>query len=544
MKEHKKIPKVLLDKFNRRLYTTQHEAGEDNINVLGLELHNPVFFVTAIAVIAFVLFTLLFPEVSKLWLNGTKNWVVNSFDWFFISAANIMVVFCLLLIVSPYGNIRIGGVNAKPDFNRRSWLAMLFAAGMGIGLMFWSVAEPLAYASGWAGTPLGIEADSPEAFRAAMGATMYHWGLHPWAVYAVVGLSLAIFAYNFRFPLTMRSVFYPLLKEKTWGWPGHIIDVMAVLATIFGLATSLGLGAQQAASGLNYLFGWDFAGNTLEMIIIILVTGLATISVARGIDGGVKFLSNINMIVAALLLLFVFFVGDSLGLIAKIAQTTVDYVSYIIPLSNPVGRSDSNFFHTWTIFYWAWWISWSPFVGMFIARISKGRTVREFVISVMLAPTIVTIVWMTVFGQTGLSQYTNQMGELSGGISDASLTLFQMLDNLPLATFTSLIAVILVMVFFVTSSDSGSLVIDTITAGGKLESPMSQRVFWAIAEGCIAIALLYGGGTEALTTIQAGSVSTGLPFTFLLIIMCVSLWLGLRRIYKAREQMLSELEKY
>ncbi|WP_201616396.1 BCCT family transporter [Psychrobacter urativorans] len=544
MREHKKIPKVLLDKFQRKLYTTKHKIGENNVNILGLELHNPVFFVTALAVIGFVLFTLLLPETSKLWLNGTKDWVVNSFDWFFVSAANIMVVFSLLLIVSPYGNIRIGGINAKPDFKRASWLAMLFAAGMGIGLMFWSVAEPLAYASGWAGTPLGVEADSPEAFRAAMGATMYHWGLHPWAIYAVVGLSLAIFAYNFRFPLTMRSAFYPLLKEKTWGWPGHIIDVLAVLATIFGLATSLGLGAQQAASGLNYLFGWDFAGNTLEIIIIVLVTGLATISVARGIDGGVKLLSNINMLVAALLLLFVFFVGNSLGLIGKIVETAVDYVTYIIPLSNPVGRSDSDFYHTWTIFYWAWWISWSPFVGMFIARISKGRTVREFLISVMLAPTLVTIVWMTIFGQTGLSQYTNQVGELSGGISDASLTLFQMLDNLPLATFTSLIAIVLVMVFFVTSSDSGSLVIDTITAGGKLESPMSQRVFWAIAEGCIAVALLYGGGTEALTTIQAGSVSTGLPFTLLLIIMCVSLWLGLRRIYKVREQMLSELEKY
>jgi len=544
MREHKKIPQVLVDKFRRRLYTTEHKVGENNVNILGLELHNPVFFVTALAVIAFVLFTLLLPDIANLWLNGTKNWIVNSFDWLFISVANIMVAFCLLLIVSPYGNIRIGGTNATPDFNRGSWLAMLFAAGMGIGLMFWSVAEPLAYASGWAGTPLGVEANSPEAFRAAMGATMYHWGLHPWAIYAVVGLSLAIFAYNFRFPLTMRSIFYPLLKEKTWGWPGHVIDVLAVLATIFGLATSLGLGAQQAASGLNYLFGWDFAGNTLEIIIIILVTGLATISVARGIDGGIKFLSNVNMLVAGLLLLFVFFAGNSLGLIGKIAETTVDYVTYIIPLSNPVGRTDSDFFHTWTVFYWAWWISWSPFVGMFIARISKGRTVREFIISVMLAPTLVTIVWMTVFGQTGLSQYTNQVGELSGGVSNASLTLFQMLDNLPLAMITSLIAIILVMVFFVTSSDSGSLVIDTITSGGKLESPMSQRVFWAIAEGCIAIALLYGGGTEALKTIQAGSVSTGLPFTFLLLVMCVSLWLGLRRIYKVREQMLSELEKY
>ncbi|MGO3466303.1 BCCT family transporter, partial [Psychrobacter sp.] len=242
--------------------------------------------------------------------------------------------------------------------------------------------------------------------------------------------------------------------------------------------------------------------------------------------------------------LFVFFVGNSLGLLSQIGTTVVDYATYIIPLSNPVGRSDGDFFHGWTVFYWAWWISWSPFVGMFIARISKGRTVREFITSVMLAPTLVTIVWMTVFGQSGLSQYDNQVGELAGGVSDASLTLFQMLANLPLGTITSLIAIILVMVFFVTSSDSGSLVVDTITAGGKLEASIYQRVFWAVAQGFIAIALLYGGGAQALKTIQAGSVSTGLPFTSVLIVMCISLWLGLRRIYKAREQMLSELEKY
>lgn len=421
---------------------------------------------------------------------------------------------------------------------------MLFAAGMGIGLMFWSVAEPLAYASGWYGTPLGIEADTPEAFKAAMGATMYHWGLHPWAIYAVVGLSLALFAFNFRFPLTMRSVFYPIFKEKTWGLPGHIIDILAVLATIFGLATSLGLGAQQAASGLEFLFGINLGGNTLEMIIIALVTALATFSVVRGLDGGVKLLSNINMLVALLLLLFVFFVGNSIGLIGKFFETGIDYAKYILPLSNPIDRTDNDFYHGWTVFYWAWWISWSPFVGMFIARISKGRTVREFIISVMLVPTVVTIIWMTVFGQTGLNQYANQVGELANGVSDASLTLFQMLENLPLSMITSLIAIVLVMVFFVTSSDSGSLVIDTITAGGKLEAPVSQRIFWAVAEGFIALALLYGGGSEALKTIQAGAVSTGLPFTFVLIIMCVSLWLGLRRIYKAREQMLSELEKY
>ena len=253
--EQKQTPKPLLDKFRRRLYTTEHTVGENNTEILGLDLHRPVFFFTAIAVVGFVLFALLLPNIANSWLNGTKDWVVNGFDWLFVSTANIMVIFSLILIVSPYGSIRIGGMNAKPDFNRCSWLSMLFAAGMGIGLMFWSVAEPLAYASDWAGTPLGVTADSPEAYRATMGATIYHWGLHPWGIYAIIGLSLALFAYNFRFPLTMRSVFYPIFKEKKWGLPGHIIDILAVLATIFGLATSLGLGAQQAASGLNYLFG-------------------------------------------------------------------------------------------------------------------------------------------------------------------------------------------------------------------------------------------------------------------------------------------------
>ena len=242
--------------------------------------------------------------------------------------------------------------------------------------------------------------------------------------------------------------------------------------------------------------------------------------------------------------MFVFFVGNSTQLVGQFFDTAIDYGKYIIPLSNPLDRGDSDFYHGWTVFYWAWWISWSPFVGMFIARISKGRTVREFIISVMLVPTLVTMIWMTVFGQTGLSQYKGQVGELSEGVTDASLTLFQMLANLPFSMITSLIAIVLVLVFFVTSSDSGSLVIDTITAGGKLEAPVSQRIFWAVAEGFIALALLYGGGAEALKTIQAGAVSTGLPFTIVLLIMCVSLWLGLRRIYKAREQLLSELEKY
>lgn len=544
MQHYQEIPKPLIERFRKRLYKTDHKIGENNIEKFGFDIHNPVFLITAFLIISFVLFTLVLPEQANAWLNGAKGWAVNTFDWFFISAGNVFVLFCLLLVISPYGTIRIGGMNAQPEFSRPSWFAMLFAAGMGIGLMFWSVAEPLAYASGWYGTPLNVEANTPEAFKAAMGATMYHWGLHPWAIYAVVGLSLALFAYNFRFPLTIRSVFYPIFKERIWGFPGHVIDTLAVLATIFGLATSLGLGAQQAAGGLNFLFGIDLGVNVLEMIIIAFVTALATFSVIRGLDGGVKILSNLNMIIALILLIFIFFVSSPFELLSDLFKTGSDYVQYILPLSNPVGRSDSDFYHGWTVFYWAWWISWSPFVGMFIARISKGRTVREFVTSVMIIPTLVTMVWMTVFGQTGLKQYADKTGELANGVSNASLTLFQMLDQLPLSMISSLIAIVLVLVFFVTSSDSGSLVIDTITAGGKLEAPIAQRIFWAVAEGCIALALLYGGGKEALKSLQAGAVSTGLPFTFVLIIMCVSLFLGLRRVYKAREQLLDELEKY
>ncbi|WP_434353660.1 BCCT family transporter [Psychrobacter sp. HD31] len=539
-----KIPKPLIERYRKRLYKTKHEVGEHNVEVMGMDIHNPVFIMAAMLVIGFVTFALAQPELSNSWLNGAKGWSVNNFDWLFMLTSNIILIFCIGLVFSPFGNIRIGGLNAKPEFTRMSWFAMLFAAGMGIGLMFWSTAEPLAYASGWYGTPLNVEAGSPEAFHAAMGATIYHWGLHAWAIYAIVGLALAVFAFNFRFPLSLRSIFYPLLGERVWGWTGHLIDTLAVLATIFGLSTSLGLGAQQVSSGLKFLFGIDLGLNVLEIGVIAFVTMIAVISVTRGLDGGVKVLSNLNMLVALIFFLFVFMVGNPLQSIAKIGTTTMDYASYFLPLSNPVGREDSDFYHGWSVFYWAWWVSWSPFVGMFIARISKGRTVREFLTSVVIIPTVVTIIWMSVFGQIALEQYANQVGELANGVTDASLTLFQMLEHLPLSTVTSIISIILVMVFFVTSSDSGSLVVDTITSGGKLEAPVPQRIFWAVAEGCTAAALLYGGGKEALKALQAGTVSTGLPFSFVLIIMCFSLWLGLRKIYKAREQLIDELEQH
>ena len=507
-------------------YETDYEVGQDNVQVLGMDMHNPVFFISAVLILVFVIGTIIFPAEAKTALDGAKGWTIDNFDWLFMVGANIFVLFCIALIFLPVGKIRLGGKDARPDFSTLSWFAMLFAAGMGIGLMFWSVAEPVGYYTDWFGTPLNVEPNTPQAKDMALGAVMYHWGLHPWAIYGVVALSLAFFAYNKGMPLTIRSAFYPILGERCWGWAGHVIDVLAVLATIFGLVTSLGLGAKQAAGGMHFLFDTPNAIN-VQIAIIVGVTAAAVISVMRGLDGGVKLLSNINMGLAALLLLFVMIAGPTLLIFTSMGQTAVDYVVNIIPLSNWVGREDQGFLHDWTVFYWAWWISWSPFVGMFIARVSRGRTVREFLTAVLLVPTLVTVVWMATFGGSGLHQTINGIGELANGVGDSSLALFQMLAELPLTAITSFLAIVLVLVFFITSSDSGSLVIDSITAGGKLDAPVPQRVFWAIMEGLIAGALLYGGGEQALNALQAGAITTGLPFTVVLLVMCFSLYKGL-----------------
>ncbi|PYG03861.1 MULTISPECIES: BCCT family transporter [unclassified Thioalkalivibrio] len=511
-----------------KAYDTDHEIGEQNINPLGLDLHNPVFVVSAGLILLFVIGALLFPDQANDSLGATQTWIQETFDWLFLSAGNLFVLFALALILLPIGRIRIGGQDAKPDFGLLSWFSMLFAAGMGIGLMFWAVAEPVGYFTEWFGTPLGIEGGTEASKQAALGATMYHWGLHPWAVYAIVGLALAFFAYNKGLPLTIRSAFYPILGERVWGPFGHVIDTLAVLATLFGLATSLGLGAQQAAAGLDFLFDGIDGGLQTQLAVIIGVTIIALLSVMRGIDGGVKLLSNLNLIVAAVLMLFVMIFGGFIAFLANTGTTLSAYVQYIIPLSNPVGREDETFYHSWTIFFWAWWISWSPFVGMFIARVSRGRTVRQFVTAVLIVPTLVTVVWMSVFGGTGIDQVRDGIGALADeGITDSSLALFQMLQNLPLAAITSFLAVVLVLVFFITSSDSGSLVIDSITSGGKTDAPQSQRLFWATIEGVIAAVLLAVGGAAALEALQAGAVSTGLPFMIVLLVMSVSLLMGL-----------------
>ncbi|PVZ64369.1 BCCT family transporter [Pelagibaculum spongiae] len=508
--------------------STDYMIGQDNVQKWGIDVHQPVFGISAGLVVLFIIVVLLSDtSVAKATLDGLKWDIINSFDALFLWAGNFFVVFCIALFFSPYAKIRLGGKNAKPEYSRASWFAMLFAAGMGIGLMFWSVAEPAAYMTGWYKTPLGVEAFTPEAAKLAMGATMYHWGLHPWAIYAVVALSLAFFTFNKGLPLSIRSVFYPLLGDKVWGWPGHIIDILAVLATLFGLATSLGLGAQQAASGIHHVFGVE-NGLALQIMVIVVVTLLAVVSVLRGMDGGVKLLSNINMLIAIALLVFVFAVSFSTSL-PNIATTLSSYIENIIPLSNPHGRPDEAWFQGWTVFYWAWWVSWSPFVGMFIARVSKGRTIREFLAGVLFVPTFVTLIWMSVFGGIALDQIIEKVGVLGQeGLTEVPLAMFQAFDQLPAGQLLSVIAVLLVMVFFITSSDSGSLVIDSITAGGKIDTPMAQRAFWASSEGAVAALLLWVGGTEAIQALQAGAISTGLPFTIILLLMCVSLVMGLR----------------
>ena len=518
---------------------TDYKVGQDNIVVnvgpFGLDIHNRVFAVSGLLVVAFVVLTLAFQNQVEPMFSGMRSWLTSNLDWFFLSAGNIFVLVCLVVALSPLGRVRLGGTEAVPDYSYLGWFSMLFAAGMGIGLMFFGVSEPLShFGSAMNGTviengvrtdwaPLaGAAGDAAAATRLGMAATIFHWALHPWAIYAVLALGLALFSFNKGLPLTIRSVFYPLLGERVWGWSGHLIDILAVLATLFGLATSLGYGAAQASSGLNFLFDVPL-GETTQVLLVIGITAIALTSVVAGLDAGVKRLSEINMAIALLLMLFVILVGPTLDIAKGFFSNLVAYIQYLPALASPFGRDDVNFSQGWTAFYWAWWISWSPFVGMFIARVSRGRTVREFIVSVLIVPSLACVLWMTVFGETAIIQLVRD-GYEAASKAELPLQLFTMLDVLPLAQITSFIAIVLVVVFFVTSSDSGSLVIDVISAGGKVDAPLPQRVFWAVFEGLVAIALILGGGLVAL---QAMAVSTGLPFTVVLLVASMAIIKGL-----------------
>lgn len=508
-----------------------HSPGENNWKRWGFDLHPQVALIAGGLVLVFIVLTFIFKDEAASFFNGVLNGIGDNFGWFYMLAANFFVIAMILLAFSKYGNIKIGGPDAVPEFSNFSWYAMLMSAGMGIGLMFWSVAEPIFHYN--APSPMfGVEAGTAQSAQSALGVTYFHWGLHPWGIYTLVGLSLAFFAYNRGLPLTIRSVFYPLIGDKIYGTWGNLIDILSVMATLFGLATSLGLGVQQVAAGLHYLFDLP---NTTEFAILLIgiITAFATLSVVAGLDKGVRRLSSLNLYLAGLFMLFIIIAGPTIYILKAFTQNLGFYLQNLPQLSFWVetyhGVEGSNWQNLWTIFYWGWWISWSPFVGMFIARVSKGRTVREFIVGVMVLPTLLSFLWMSSLGGSALNLQTLGIADLASAVNeDVSTALFAMLEHFPISQVISFIAVVLIIVFFITSSDSGSLVVDHLTSGGKLDSPVPQRVFWALTEGIIAAVLLVGGG---LTALQSASIATGLPFTIILIIMVYSLYRGLEQEY-------------
>lgn len=520
---------------------SDREPGDTNVERFGFDIH-PIVFPVALAIIAvFIAVTVLLGEDASAAYTAIFNFINNTFGWFYILAVNVFIIAILFFAFSKYGNIRIGGVGAEKEFSDFSWMAMLFSAGMGIGLMFFSVSEPLHYFSNVPGF-FEAEAQTGAAANAAMAQTFFHWGFHPWAVYGLVGLGLAFFSFNRGLPLTFRSIFWPLLGERIYGWPGHVIDLVTVFATLFGLATSLGLGVAQVNTGISYV-GGDILGIASvptgigpQILLIAAITLIATASVAAGLDSGVKRLSTINLYLMFILLAFLLVVGPTVYVLGAWVEGLGAYLGSFLSLSfftGTMGQGGSTV-TAWTIFYWGWWIAWSPFVGMFIARISKGRTVREFVLGVLFLPALFSFIWLSTFGGSAL--WVQLVG--AGGILDIynaqgqTVAMFAMLDQFPLGALTGILATLLVVTFFVTSSDSGSLVVDHLTSGGKHDVPRVQRIFWAVTEGAVAAILLYGGGLSAL---QTAAITTGLPFAVILCLMVYTVYLGLSNEYEILE---------
>ncbi|MGD8326799.1 MAG: choline BCCT transporter BetT [Sphingomonadales bacterium] len=481
-----------------------------------------VFIPAAALIILLVTFTIVAPSTAQIVFQSVNQWILDTMGWFYALAVTGFLIFALILASSRFGAIRLGPDHSEPDYSFTSWFAMLFSAGMGIGLMFFAVAEPVIHYT----APPTAEPRTIEAAKEAMQATFFHWGINAWAIYAVVGLVLAYFGFRHRLPLTIRSALYPLIGDRIYGPIGHAVDIFAVLGTLFGVAASLGFGVAQVNNGLSYLFDIPVSIN-VQMLLIVLITGAATVSVVTGLDAGIKRLSELNLALALLLLIFVILIGPSILIIGAFAENLGNYVTTIIERSLRVGTygTDSDWIGDWTIFYWGWWISWSPFVGMFIARISRGRTIREFIVGVLFVPSLLSFLWLTAYGNTALDLIGSGAAEIASTVADnLPVALFVFFDQMPFASITSTIGIILVVTFFVTSSDSGSLVIDIITSGGQTENPVWQRIFWASTEGIVAAVLLLAGGLAAL---QAAAIATALPFTFVLLFAVAGLMRGL-----------------
>lgn len=480
-----------------------------------------IFFSVLCLVIVILLATLVNRQFIGVMFFELQDTIVEFFAWGFSSTVSLLLIFSIGIIFSRYGNIRLGPDESLPEFSFLAWVSMLFSAGMGIGLVFFGVAEPVLHFL----APLHAEPKTVSAANEALQRSLFHWGLHAWAIYAVIGLALAYNHFRCSKPLSIRSTLTPLFGQWTNKWPGKLIDIFAVLGTLFGLATSLGLGATQINAGLNEIFGLQQTTEA-QILIICLITFCATLSLILGLDKGIKRLSEINMAIALMLLLFVLGIGSTWTILSELPSYLGSYLIdlYSLSLENPYENLEWQ--KSWTVFYWAWWLSWSPFVGIFIARISKGRTIREFVIGVLLAPTFICLIWFGVFGGVAMDLEISGVHIVSEAVSTNSATaIYALMSNFPYAQVANWIAIFLVAIFFITSSDSGSFVVDMLASGGNPNPPVWQRIFWASIEGTIAIILLLMGGLSAL---QAGTVSMGFPFCLIILAVTFSFILQLK----------------
>ncbi|MCB0950823.1 MAG: BCCT family transporter [Mycobacterium sp.] len=482
-----------------------------------------VFVPSSILIIGLIVFAVIYSATAADAFTRLNGFIADGVGWWYVLVTTGFVVFAIYCGVSKIGTIRLGEDSERPEFTFTAWLAMLFSAGMGIGLVFYSVAEPLTH---YVSPPesRGIPGQTDGAANQAMSLTLFHWALHPWAIYVVVGLGMSYMTYRRGRPLAVRWLLEPLLgRERVEGVLGHAVDVTAVVGTLFGVATSLGFGITQIAAGLQYL-GWIEIDNWWTIGMIAAITLVATVSVVSGVSKGLKWLSNINMLLAAALALFVMLLGPTLFLLQAFVQNLGVYIQSLPELMlRTAPFSDGDWLGSWTVFYWGWWISWAPFVGMFIARISRGRTIREFVTAVLLVPSVIGALWFTIFGDSAILRQRESGDMLVDGAVDTNTSLFRLLDGLPIATITSVLAIAVIVFFFVTSSDSGSLVIDILSSGGDLETPKLTRVYWAVLEGVAAAVLLVVGGAGSLTALQTASIATAVPFSLVMVAACVSM---------------------
>ncbi|MER0476416.1 BCCT family transporter, partial [Morganella morganii] len=503
------------------------------------KVNPPVFFTSAFIILCVVAIAAIFPQRSEILLKTLQAQLFENASWFYILAVALILLTVAYLGLSRFGEIKLGPDHSQPQFSYLSWFAMLFSAGMGIGLMFFGVAEPVMH---YLAPPVG-DAQTVQAAREAMEITFFHWGLHAWAIYAIVALILAFFSYRHGLPLTLRSALYPLIGERIYGPMGHAVDIFAVVGTVFGVSTSLGFGVLQVNAGLAHLFGLPVSP-AMQVILIVIITGLATLSVVSGLDKGIRILSELNLSLAGILLLLIGILGPTVLLLKSFVQNTGAYLSDIINKTFNLYAYEpqsTEWLGGWTLLYWGWWLSWSPFVGMFIARISRGRTIREFVTGVLFVPAGFTLLWMTFFGNSAIFLIRDKGAEMLAQIvqEDVALALFQFLNYFPFSSVLSFVAMLMVIVFFVTSADSGAMVVDTLASAGEIHTPVWQRIFWAFLMGAVAITLLLAGG---LTALQTMTIATALPFAIILLIAIVGLLKALRiDVYKKDSQQLATL---